>query len=561
MPSRSRDACVAIFVAILLAVVLTWPLASRLGSAGRIDSGDGRHGVWNVAWVAHALTTQPGSLFDANIFYPHPQTLAYSESNIVAGLVALPVWVVTKNPYASYNTVVLLAFAAAALSAFLLVRVLGGSRLGATVAGLIYGFSPYMFAHIPHIQLLMTFGPALSMAAMHHFTRVPSLRRGALLGAALAVTGLSCAYYGIFAGLATGIGLVWNLIDQRRVRDIRFWSGIAAAAALVVIVVGPFFVPYLSVREAGFERSLEEARRFSTDGRAYFASAVLVHRWMQPLIGEWNEVLFPGFASIALAILTVVVAARSGTGLSAEAASEASDPRRLVALYVTLGALALWASFGPDAGLYAWLYQVVPAFSFLRAPVRFGLLVILCVAVLAGFGVTWLEQRQWISRRRLAVMLVAVMLTGTYVGPLQLADAPPVAPAYRRLAMMPRAPVAEFPFFHSAFDRHRHTEYMLASTFHWQPLINGYSDYMPADFFEDAPRLATFPSADAWAALGKRQVRWIVVHFDIYPAEAGRDLRLQLAAMTSRLRLVGDENSISLYEVIWPTPPGAARQP
>lgn len=551
MPSRLRDACVATVVALFLAVLLTWPLAARLGSAGRIDSGDGRHGVWNVAWVAHALTTDPGSLFDANIFYPHRQTLAYSEANIIAGLVAAPVWAATGNPYASYNTVVLLAFAAAALSAFLLVRVLGGSRLGAAVAGLTYGFSPYMFAHLPHIQLLMTFGPALSMAAMHHFTKAPSLGRGVMLGAALAVTGLACAYYGIFAGLTTGFGLVWNLVTHRRLQNARFWSGIAVAAALVLIIVGPFFVPYLSVREAGFERSLDEARMYGTSGRAYLASAVVVHRWMLPLIGDWKEVLFPGFAAVTLAILAMIVAVRSGTGLS----------RQMIGLYAAIGALAFWASLGPDAGLYTWLYQVVPAFSFLRAPVRFGLLVILTVAVLAGLGLTWLEGRWRKSWPALAVAVLALGIIESYVGPLQLASAPPVAEAYRKLAFLPRSPVAEFPFYAGPGDRHRHTEYMLASTFHWQPLINGYSDHMPADFFESLPALERFPSPEAWAVLRAREVRWIVVHFDAYPPEVGPVLRPQLLGMTDRLRIVVDAYPVSLYEVIWPRPQNAALRP
>lgn len=544
MPSRFRDASVATVVALLLAVLLTWPLAARFGSAGRIDSGDGRHGVWNVAWVAHALTTNPASLFNANIFHPHRQTLAYSEANIVAGLIATPVWLATGNPYASYNTVVLLAFAAAALSAFLLVRVLGGSRVGAAVAGLAYGFSPYMFAHLAHIQLLMTFGPALSMAAMHHFTKAPSLGRGTLLGAALAVTGLACAYYGIFAGLATGIGLVWNLVTNRRLRDERFWLGITAAATIVLLVVGPFFLPYLSVRDAGFERSLAEARLNSTWGTAYLASAVLVHRWMLPLLGQWQEVLFPGFAAVMLAGLAVVVA-----------------ERRVALLYVTIGALAFWASLGPDAGLYLWLYTLVPAFSFLRAPVRFGVLVLLVVAVLAGLAVTWLGRQRWKSWPAIAASLLAIGIIESYVGPLQLADAPRVAEAYRQLAILPRAPVAEFPFFAGSGDRHRHTEYMLASTFHWQPLINGYSDHIPTDFFESLPALETFPSVDAWAVLRAKEVRWIVVHFDSYSPEAGPVLRPQLLAMTDRLRVVVDAYPVSLYEVIWPRPQSAAQRP
>jgi len=544
MSSRFRDACVASSVAVFLAVVLTWPLAARLGSAGRIDSGDGRHGVWNVAWVAHSLTTRAGSLFDANIFFPHQQALAYSEANIVAGVAAIPVWAATKNPYASYNMVVLLAFAAAALSGFLLVRVLGGSRLGASVAGLAYGFSPYMFAHLPHIQLLMTFGPALSLAAMHHFTKAPSLLRGTLLGGALAVTGLACAYYGIFAGLTTGIGLLWHAFTSRRWKDERFWSGVLIAAAVVIVVVGPFFVPYMAVREAGFERSLDEARLHSTGGRAYLASAMLAHRWMLPLLGQWSEVLFPGFQIVILAALGVGVSMRSGAAL----------PRQVVGLYVTIAALAFWASLGPDAGLYTLLFHTVPAFSFLRAPVRFGILVTLCAAVLSGLAVTWLQQQRWAAGRWLAIALIAAALMESSVGPLQLAQAPPVDTAYQRLATVPRAPVAEFPFYSESGDLHRHTEYMLMSTFHWQPLLNGYSDHMPQDFFAALPALATFPSPEAWEILRARGIRWVTVHFDAYPPEVGPVLRPQLKTMTDRLRLVVDEYPVSLYEVIWPTP-------
>jgi hypothetical protein len=275
-------------------------------------------------------------------------------------------------------------------------------------------------------------------------------------------------------------------------------------------------------------------------------------------------VLFPGFLAIGLAILAIVVAMR----LPAEAASEASDWRRRVGLYVAVAALAFWASLGPAGGLYTWLYQVVPAFSFLRAPVRFGVLVLLAIAVLAGFGATWLERNRAGAlethralRTTLQAALIAVALIESYVGPLQLTAAPPLAQAYRQLAALPRAPVAEFPFYAGSFDRHRHTDYMLASTFHWQPLINGYSDHMPEDFFDALPALQTFPSAEAFEVLRAKQVRWVVVHFDAYPPEVGPALRPQLMAMTDRLRVAVDEYPISLYEVIWPTPQSAARRP
>ena len=97
-------------------VLMTWPLASGMGHLGRTqNSGDGRFAVWNVAWVAHALTTSPADLFDANIFYPHRRALAFSEANIGAGTLAVPVWAATHNPFAAHNSVVLMAFSASVI--------------------------------------------------------------------------------------------------------------------------------------------------------------------------------------------------------------------------------------------------------------------------------------------------------------------------------------------------------------------------------------------------------------------------------------------------------------
>jgi hypothetical protein len=50
-----------------------------LGSLSRVDNADGQFGIWNVAWVARTLVVDPLHVFDANIFYPHRGTLAYSE--------------------------------------------------------------------------------------------------------------------------------------------------------------------------------------------------------------------------------------------------------------------------------------------------------------------------------------------------------------------------------------------------------------------------------------------------------------------------------------------------
>src|SRR5215510_6113325 len=103
---------------------MTWPLAPRLGSVGRIDNNDGQLSIWNVAWVARTLVVDPVHVFDANIFYPHTNTLAYSENNLGAGILAIPAYWTTKNALAAHNGAVLLSLMLSATGMFYLVHLL-----------------------------------------------------------------------------------------------------------------------------------------------------------------------------------------------------------------------------------------------------------------------------------------------------------------------------------------------------------------------------------------------------------------------------------------------------
>ena len=88
MSARLRELAVVLIAAGLLTALMTWPLAAKMGSIARVDNGDGQFSIWNVAWVARTLVLDPLHVFDANIFYPHKNTLAYSESNLGAGALA-----------------------------------------------------------------------------------------------------------------------------------------------------------------------------------------------------------------------------------------------------------------------------------------------------------------------------------------------------------------------------------------------------------------------------------------------------------------------------------------
>src|SRR4051812_32728649 len=214
--------CVAAAAA-ALTVVLTYPFAFNLGHVGRVDNGDGQFSIWNVAWVARTLVADPRHVFDANIFYPHTGTLAYSEANLGAGALAIPVYWATRNPYAAHNSVVLIAFLLSGTGMYYLVRHLTGDRRGAAVAAICFAFCPYAFAHLPHIQLLMTAGLPFSMLAFHRMVEQPTAGRGAALGAVMAAQALSCGYYGVFVILMVGYGVIVLGVTRRLWASAQFW--------------------------------------------------------------------------------------------------------------------------------------------------------------------------------------------------------------------------------------------------------------------------------------------------------------------------------------------------
>jgi hypothetical protein len=550
---RLRDGAAMTAVAVILVVYFTWPLALRPGSLGRVDSeGDGQFSIWNVAWVAHAILSPDARVFDANIFHPHRGTLAYSEANLGAGLLAVPGYWLTRNPFVAHNTAVLISLTFSVVGMYLLAFRLSRSQPGGLVAAIVFTFCPFLFAHTPHIQLLMLGPLPFALLALHRFVDRQTWPRAVLLGLAIAVTALFCAYWGVLAGLLVGLGVLFYAAARRLWRRPRWWLYTALAAAVSGLVVLPFFLPYMEVQKDGFGRTLAEARVYSSTWRDYLTSSAWMHDWMLPWLkrrGGWVEVLFPGFAALILSGAGVVAGIRARGGI----VDGASPTRETTIFYLLVAVLALWISLGPAAGLYSLLFHTVPVFSLLRAPARFGVAVTFALAVLSSFGVRWIlasqpaERRRWLAAAILGFAALDLSVT------MPFRQAAPFPGAYEVIAQSRPGPVAEFPFFYQRPDFYRHSRYMLGSTVHWQPLINGYSDHIPADFVDMTVPISSFPNPEGFDILRARRARYVVFHLGLYSARSREALLKRIEAYKAYLRPLAQENDVWLFEIAdWP---------
>ena len=88
--NRRLAAAGILVLCLALAVLHTWPLATAPHRLSRNDNADTMLNEWIIAWVAHQAPRDPVRLFDANIFYPEPRTLAFSEHLVVPAAMAAP---------------------------------------------------------------------------------------------------------------------------------------------------------------------------------------------------------------------------------------------------------------------------------------------------------------------------------------------------------------------------------------------------------------------------------------------------------------------------------------
>ncbi len=304
---------IAAAVYLALAVAGTWPLAAALGSDVAWDLGDSVLVMWAVTWGQTQLMAGLGgdvarlaSFFDANIFYPAPLTLAYSEHFLAQSLQTLPVYALTGNPILVYNLLFLSTFVLSGLGTYLLVRALSGREWAGLVAGALFAFAPYRIPQASHLQVLSAQWMPFVLYGLHRYFE--TRRRRPLAGAiaALVAQNVSSVYYLFyFPPLAAGY-VVWELTRRRLWHDARVRRHLAVAVLVVVALSAPLLLPYAAVRDRlQASRSTDEIVQYSADVYSYataFSEQPLwghtLHAYPKPE-GE----LFPGMVALVLACI------------------------------------------------------------------------------------------------------------------------------------------------------------------------------------------------------------------------------------------------------------------
>ncbi len=499
------------------------------------DRGDPLFSMWRIAWVQHQLVADPRHLFDANIFYPLPATLTYSDAMILPAIAAWPLAWIGVHPVVAYNLVLLATFVLSGLAAYLLVRALDLGSAAAWIAAVAFAFCTFRINHFSHLEMQMTMWMPLTLLALYRLLQTGRPRYVALTAGALAAQWYSSMYFGLFltvytAVFAATLQIAWKIPLRR--------SALALAAFLIAgLIVFPLGMKYSRTKAIRGVRQIESVSEFSATPGDYLRPIVgpTVYRTYLPRRINGERALFPGVAVLILALIG------------------AWPPLITTRLALILGGLiAFDGSLGLNGLLYPLLYRLLFPFQSIRVPARFDMLVTLTLAVLAAYGASRVLSRAT-SRTTRFVCLSA--LTGLLmVDSWPRYDMEPTweAPPSIYQSLPANAVLFEFPV-HPPADRFlENVVYMYFSMWHWRPMVNGYSGFNPPQYAETLHGTRGFPAAATLVYLKRAGVTHVTVHCRYWDATVCEAAMRQLDADTGVKRIARSDwygAPSSLYEI------------
>lgn len=521
---------------------------------------------WQLQWVSRALLTDPGNLFNGNVFHPHPNVVALTDHMLALAVVNAPLSLLSESPWFGYNLLIFLAYYLSCAGGYWFVREITGSHHAGVWAGVFWAFLFFRIHHIGHLQVLSYQGMPFVAVTLIRFLRTPSRARTAALTAASLAQALVSWYLAAITAVLAGVLALLHASGQRL--TLRHAAGAAAGLAVCAAVLVPAAVPYRTSLEAtGLgDRAAEvlvPSDRVSLADYLEPPRATLIGQLRQVGPSIWGErTLYAGYTALALALAGLFLRRGRAAGAGNERARSPEVNGRWIATGVCLIVVGFVLARGfissQQTPLPLYYLSELPGLDFLkglRATPRFSLLLYFGIMILSAAGVASLAARCRSARRAwmVVILLCAAFLVEVY--PYRLPVEPRPYEVSRLDRAIPRiwrderrAPVVLHLPIHYFLRDYATPEavYMLDSTHHWARVVNGFSGAEPRGFRETMAALHALPDDRGVAALSELEVDLVAIH-RAAPAAERRSLSAFFeAAPWATVHRVGDERLVRI---------------
>lgn len=529
---------------LLLTIITFFPILSHPRSRVTDDS-DGLLGVWTM-WQVQENLLHGKNLFTGNIFYPHQQTIIFSDTFVSSALFLLPVRYITNEPVVLFTVSLFLGQFASSFFLYLVcVSILRTTSVKkgsewyifwlALTASCVFSWSQMHLHYSGHLHVFsLQFVFAGMYCVIQYFsTRSTRWAIAATLCALLQFwQSIFLTYYLIF------FTILWFVYTTT-------WSTVryhASTALVCAVLFGIGVLPLLSAYHTMYTtyhavRDIREVIHFSLkfpDIYKQFLSPVLYTIFMVAGTISWRLgiekrektlVSIFVFGSVLFFILSLGPALHWGN----ETVKFSIIGKRV---HVPLP--------------YLLLYYGAPGFQAFRTPSRFLPL----SAVIGLFASILVFKQSRLQLKQLICLCVLCLLaTICTMPPLPVHTVPTRAqyPHYVDVIKnLPQSTVIELPIRDWADPHAKNDVYaMLYSTLHQKNMVNGQSGFFPPEWLQLTAQMKDFPSKKTLQILRDRAVELAVLHKEFYTPEI-------LSRSKESLEIVYEDDQVCILDLTRP---------
>ncbi|MEN3046887.1 MAG: hypothetical protein ABDH49_07925 [Candidatus Hydrothermales bacterium] len=492
--------------------------------------------------IDRILSLNFNQFFDANIFYPYPLTLAFSENLLSSSVILIPIYLISKSIVATYNIFIILNFILSGFFMYLLSYRFTKNFIASIIAGTVFSFAPFKFSHLSHIHILTTMWIPLIFLFLHMFFESKKYRFIIISSLFLVVQSLGCGNYMVIISPFILIMFVFYFLKERRAIKEYFLGFI-----IFLIISGVFLIPvyyhYVLIEKLyGFKREIEECIYFSPNLLSFFTSwfetfsGKLLRKFIpHPTTAETTFYIgiIPLFSILLISLFTIKKniiffkfrkeSYESATLYFPYLEKRNFLPPHFFIFYFIVAFISLILAFGPlffkiknlYNPLYYLFYHFFPGAKGIRAPSRFFIMFLFAASILISYFYSLYFRKRTLIIFGLIILSEFVPIYNVPSKMPYRGEMPKVYEWLKRMedkfAIM-ELPLEDARWWDIPYGLDKGFFYTYFSAYHNKRLFNGYSGYFSPLF-----RYSKSLEFKKLIELAKTiNIRYLIIHKDIY---------------------------------------------
>lgn len=544
MSKTMRKNILIAFIFLVLIAIMTFPLIFHMSSyfPGFFSSDENFSPLWDSWRINYSFHNKIPLGHTPLVAYPYGWDLYNTGYSTYLRTLIFYVLSILTNPALTYNIQVITNFFLSAMITYFLVFYITKNRLGAFFSGIIFAFCPYQFMRAwQHLSL--TYNELIPLALFAAILLKDKADKRTfilfLLSELLLLTFDYCIM--LFGTVALGALLMYVIFFQMK-QNAKFIKNVIIAGLFAVIILTPQFLSVIKNRlSLSVNTSVPSA--FNSYWRPFddlFTQSAkplsyLLPSSMHPIFGKFTEnfvgtklygvsftehTLYLGWIPLILAFMAIKIWTKTHSSKNGVVRSRAETGKNdfyigfflFLAIVSWLFSQPPWWKLGP-VKIYMpsfFLYKILPMF---RAYCRFGIVLMLAIAVLAGFGLNFILKK---FNSQFTKTLIVVAFTGLVLfefwnyPPFKVIDISKVPQVYYWLREQP----GDFVIVEYPLDLSPNEFYKFYQTNHQKKIVNGSIPGTEANrIAQTSTKLSEKDTAAKLKAMG---VKYILVHKDAY---------------------------------------------